>query len=60
MRDNNRLEACCSRAVQGIITVTDLLRAYIQQYATKGLMGIESMMQTQVITATPAMSLAEA
>jgi CBS domain-containing protein len=52
VRDNNRLE--------GIITVADLLRAYIQQYTAKGLIGIENMMQTQVITATPAMSLAEA
>src|SRR5215471_20613731 len=43
VRDNNRLE--------GIITVADLLHLYIQQYATVGLMGIESMMQTQVITA---------
>jgi acetoin utilization protein AcuB len=51
VRDNNRLA--------GIITVADLLRACIQQYATKGLMGIESLMQTQLITATPAMSLAE-
>ena len=51
VRDDNRIE--------GIITVADLLRAYIQQYAAKELMGIESMMQTQVITATPAMSLAE-
>lgn len=51
VRENNRLE--------GIITVADLLRLYIQQYATVELMDIESMMQTQVITATPAMSLAE-
>ena len=35
VRDNNRLEACCSRALQGIITVTDLLRAYIHQSPQK-------------------------
>jgi CBS domain-containing protein len=49
--DNHRLE--------GIITVADLLRVYIQQYTAEERIGIESMMQTQVITATPAMSLAE-
>ena len=51
VRGNNTLE--------GIITVTDLLRAYIGQYDVERLTDVVSMMQTQVITATPAMSLAE-
>jgi acetoin utilization protein AcuB len=51
VRDNHTLE--------GIITVTDLLRAYIGQYDVERLTDVVSMMQTQVITATPAMSLAE-
>jgi CBS domain-containing protein len=51
VRDNHRLE--------GIITVTDLLRAYIAQSDAERPIGVGSMMQTQVITATPAMSLAE-
>jgi CBS domain-containing protein len=51
VHDNNRLE--------GIITVADLLRAYSRQGNAEWLMGIGIMMQKQVITATPAMSLAE-
>jgi acetoin utilization protein AcuB len=51
VRDNHRLE--------GIITVTDLLRAYIGQADAARPIGVASMMQTQVITATPTMSLAE-
>jgi acetoin utilization protein AcuB len=51
VRDNNRLE--------GIITVADLLRAYSKQGNAAWLMGIGIMMQKRVITATPAMSLAE-
>lgn len=51
VRDNHRLE--------GIITVTDLLRAYIGQADAARPIGVGSMMQTQVITATPTMSLAE-
>jgi acetoin utilization protein AcuB len=51
IHDNRRLE--------GIITVTDLLRAYIAQSDTERQIDVGSMMQTQVITATPAMSLAE-
>ena len=44
----------------GIITITDLLRAYIRQASAAWLMGISIIMQPHVITATPAMSLAEA
>jgi acetoin utilization protein AcuB len=49
VRDHNTLE--------GIITVTDLLRAYISR--EERLMRVGSMMQTQVLTTTPAISLAE-
>jgi acetoin utilization protein AcuB len=51
MHDNHTLE--------GILTVTDLLRVYIAQPDAEQQVGIASMMQTQVITATPAMALAE-
>jgi CBS domain-containing protein len=51
VRDDNRLE--------GIITVADLLRVYMRQDDAERLTRVVSMMQTQVITATPAMSLAE-
>jgi len=51
VHDHNRLE--------GIITVADLLRAYSRQGNAEWLMGIGIMMQKPVITATPAMSLAE-
>jgi acetoin utilization protein AcuB len=51
VRDHHRLE--------GIITMTDLLRAYIAQADPARQIDVGSMMQTQVITATPAMSLAE-
>jgi acetoin utilization protein AcuB len=44
----------------GIITVTDLLRAYIRQANAAWLMKISIIMQPHVLTATPAMSLAEA
>ena len=51
VRDNHTLE--------GMITVTDLLRAYIAQSDAKRRVDVGSMRQTQVITATPTMSLAE-
>lgn len=51
VRDDHTLE--------GIITVTDLLRTYIAQSDAARQVGVDSMMQTQVITATPAMTLAE-
>lgn len=52
--DGNRLA--------GILTVTDLLRAYVEQtrQCREGsLMRVGGMMQTQVITATPDMALAD-
>jgi CBS domain-containing protein len=51
VRGNNTLE--------GLLTVTDLLCAYVGQYVVERLTDVVSMMQTQVMTATPAMSLAE-
>ena len=51
VRDNQTLE--------GILTVTDLLQASIAQSDAERRLGVGSMMQTQVITATPTMSLAE-
>jgi CBS domain-containing protein len=48
-----------NHTLAGIITVTDLLRASIDQYEAGGLMRVRSMMHTQVITVTPEMSLAE-
>ena len=45
--------------LEGIITVADLLRAYIRQDNVEWLMEIGIIMQKEVITATPAMSLAE-
>lgn len=45
--------------LEGLLTVTDLLRAYTAQSAAESEVGVRSMMQTQVITATPTMSLAE-
>jgi acetoin utilization protein AcuB len=51
VHDNHRLE--------GIITVTDLLRAYIAQTSAERQIDVGSTMQTQVITATPTISLAE-
>src|SRR6266511_2493093 len=51
VHDHNRLE--------GIITVADLLRAYSRQGNAEWLMGIGIMLQKPVITATPALSLAE-
>ena len=51
VRDNHTLE--------GILTVTDLLRAYTAQADAERWVSVGSMMQTQVITATPTMSLAE-
>jgi acetoin utilization protein AcuB len=44
----------------GILTVTDLLRAYIRQASAAWLIGVSIIMQPHVITATPTMSLAEA
>jgi acetoin utilization protein AcuB len=52
VHDHNRLA--------GIITVTDLLRAYSKQRNVAWLMKIDIIMHTPVITATPAMSLSEA
>ena len=49
-----------ANTLEGIITVTDLLRAYIAQHDTERPQHVGSMMQKQVITATPALSLAEA
>ena len=43
----------------GIITVTDLLRASLDQYEAGRLMRVRSMMHTPIITVTPEMSLAE-
>jgi acetoin utilization protein AcuB len=51
VRENHTLE--------GIITVTDLLCAYTAQADAEPGVGVGSMMQTQVLTATPTMSLAE-
>jgi acetoin utilization protein AcuB len=51
VRDNHTLE--------GILTVTDLLRAYTAQADAERWVSVGSMMHTQVITATPTMSLAE-
>jgi acetoin utilization protein AcuB len=51
VRDNHTLE--------GILTVTDLLWAYTAQSEAERWVSVGSMMQTQVITATPTMSLAE-
>ena len=53
VRDHNTLA--------GIITVTDLLRAYSTEREADGeMIPIRNILQTQVITATPEMSLAEA
>src|SRR5262252_8628964 len=52
--DGNRLE--------GILTLTDLLRTYAEQtirYRKGSLIRVGGMMQTQVITATPDMALAD-
>lgn len=43
----------------GLLTVTDLLRVYTAQPDTEPGVCVRSMMQTQVITATPTMALAE-
>jgi acetoin utilization protein AcuB len=51
VRDNYTLE--------GILTVTDLLRAYTPQSDAERWASVGSMMHTPVITATPTMSLAE-
>jgi len=51
VRDNHTLA--------GILTVTDLLWAYTAQHEAERWVSVGSMMQTQVITATPTMSLAE-
>jgi len=48
-----------NHTLAGIITVTDLLRASIDQYEAGRLMRVRSMMQTPIITVTPEMSLAE-
>jgi len=51
--DDNRLD--------GILTVSDLLRAYVAQHDTgeRSLVHVGSMMQQQIITATPDMALAD-
>jgi CBS domain-containing protein len=51
VRDNHTLE--------GMLTVTDLLRAYAAQSEAERRVSVGSMMHTQIITATPTMSLAE-
>jgi acetoin utilization protein AcuB len=51
VRDNHTLE--------GMLTVTDLLRAYTAQSDAERWVSVGSMMHTPVITATPTMSLAE-
>jgi acetoin utilization protein AcuB len=51
VRDNHTLE--------GILTVTDLLRAYTAQSDAERWVRVGSMMHTPVITAAPTMSLAE-
>ncbi|MBM3223353.1 MAG: CBS domain-containing protein [Candidatus Tectomicrobia bacterium] len=51
VRENHTLE--------GIITVTDLLRAYVAQADAEHSVGVRSMVQTQVVTASPTMSLAD-
>lgn len=51
VRDNHALE--------GMLTVTDLLRVYIAQSDAERQVGVDSMMQTRLITATPAMALAK-
>jgi len=51
VRDNHTLA--------GMLTVTDLLWAYTTQFDTERWGSVGSMMHTQVITATPEMSLAE-
>ena len=51
VRDNHTLE--------GILTVTDLLRAYTAQADAERWVSVGSMMHTPVITAMPTMSLAE-
>lgn len=48
-----------NHTLAGIITVTDLLRASIDQYEAGRLMRVRSMMHTPIITVTPEMSLAE-
>jgi len=51
--DDNRLD--------GILTVSDLLRAYVAQHDTgeRSLVHVGAMMQQQIITATPDMALAD-
>jgi CBS domain-containing protein len=51
--DDNRLE--------GLLTVSDLLRAYVAQHDTgeRSLVQVGAMMQQQIITATPDMALAD-
>ena len=51
VRDNYTLE--------GMLTVTDLVRAYTAQSDAERWVSVGSMMHTPVITATPTMSLAE-
>jgi CBS domain-containing protein len=45
--------------LEGILTVVDLLQAYIAHADTEHPLGVTSMMQTQLLTATPSMALAE-
>jgi CBS domain-containing protein len=51
--DDNRLE--------GLLTVSDLLRVYVAQHDTgeRSLVHVGAMMQTQIITATPDIALAD-
>jgi CBS domain-containing protein len=48
-----------NHTLEGILTVTDLVRAYTAQSDAERWVSVGSMMHTQVITATPTMSLAE-
>ena len=48
-----------NHTLEGILTMTDLLWAYTAQPEAERWASVGSMMQTQVITATPTMSLAE-
>jgi acetoin utilization protein AcuB len=48
-----------NHTLEGMLTVTDMLRAYTAQSDAERWVSVGSMMHTQVITATPTMSLAE-
>lgn len=48
------------QTLEGLLTVTDLLQAYVAQHEAQGDSYVRTMMQTQLVTVTPEMSLAEA